>query len=195
MSSAIRFGNPLLVEDINRVDPILYPLLNKESRTSGGRTLIRLGADEIDLSPAFTLFLLSADPGVALAPALCSRVKIIDFTMTASSLEAQFQSTVLRIEQPEVDEKRLTILSDLDEQQVRLRELEQSLLDEISSMQGSLLDDDSVVRALEQTKAEAEQLEREQTRCKEVMGALKATSDIYYPLYVQRQRCISCLKA
>ena len=73
LSSAIRFGNPLLVKDTDRVDPTLYPLLNKESRSSGGRTLIRLGTDEVDVSPAFTLFLLSADPAIKFAPALCSR--------------------------------------------------------------------------------------------------------------------------
>ena len=93
-------------------------------------------------------------------------MNIINFTMTAASLEAQLQSTVLRFEQPQVDAKRLSVLADLDNQQVRLRELERTLLDEITSMEGSFLDDDSVVRALEQTKGEAEQLEREQSRCR-----------------------------
>ncbi len=43
LESALRFGTPLLVEDVESIDPVLNPVLNKEIRKTGGRILIRLG--------------------------------------------------------------------------------------------------------------------------------------------------------
>jgi dynein heavy chain 1 len=41
LESALRFGYPLLVQDVENIDPILNPVLNKEVFKTGGRTLIR----------------------------------------------------------------------------------------------------------------------------------------------------------
>lgn len=51
-------------------DPILNPVLNREVRRTGGRVLITLGDQDIDLSPAFTIFLSTRDPSVR--PSECS---------------------------------------------------------------------------------------------------------------------------
>ena len=49
LESALRFGNPLLVQDVENYDPILNPVLNKELKRTGGRVLITLGDQDIDL--------------------------------------------------------------------------------------------------------------------------------------------------
>jgi dynein heavy chain 1 len=54
LESALRFGTPLLIQDVEHLDPILNAVLNKELRKAGGRVLIRLGNQDIDFSPAFT---------------------------------------------------------------------------------------------------------------------------------------------
>lgn len=64
LESSLRFGNPLLVQDVESYDPVLNPVLNKELRKTGGRVLITLGDQDIDLSPAFTIFLSTRDPTV-----------------------------------------------------------------------------------------------------------------------------------
>ncbi len=46
-------------------DPILNPVLNREVRKTGGRVLITLGDQDIDLSPSFTIFLSTRDPSVS----------------------------------------------------------------------------------------------------------------------------------
>lgn len=43
LESAIRFGLPLLVQDVERIDPVLNSVLNKEVHKTGGRILIRVG--------------------------------------------------------------------------------------------------------------------------------------------------------
>ena len=46
-------------------DPILNPVLNREVRRTGGRVLITLGDQDIDLSPSFVIFLSTRDPTVS----------------------------------------------------------------------------------------------------------------------------------
>uniref|UniRef100_A0A8C3I3X7 Dynein cytoplasmic 1 heavy chain 1 n=1 Tax=Chrysemys picta bellii TaxID=8478 RepID=A0A8C3I3X7_CHRPI len=110
LESALRFGNPLLVQDVESYDPILNPVLNREVRRTGGRVLITLGDQDIDLSPSFVIFLSTRDPTVEFPPDLCSRVTFVNFTVTRSSLQSQCLNEVLKAERPDVDEKRSDLL-------------------------------------------------------------------------------------
>ena len=110
LESALRFGNPLLVQDVENYDPILNPVLNKELKRTGGRVLITLGDQDIDLSPSFTIFLSTRDPTVEFPPDICSRVTIVNFTVTRSSLQSQCLNQVLKAERPDIDQKRSDLL-------------------------------------------------------------------------------------
>lgn len=53
------------LKDVESYDPILNPVLNREVRRTGGRVLITLGDQDIDLSPSFVIFLSTRDPTVS----------------------------------------------------------------------------------------------------------------------------------
>ncbi|WAR62769.1 hypothetical protein PtB15_15B357 [Puccinia triticina] len=95
LESALRLGTPLLIQDVEHLHPILNAFLNKELRRADGRVLIRLGNQEIDFSPSFTMFLSTRDPSVEFSPDICSRVTFVNFTMTRSSLQSQFLNQAL----------------------------------------------------------------------------------------------------
>lgn len=182
LASAIRFGTPLLVQDVEVVDPILNPILNREVQRTGGRTLIRLGNEDIDFSPKFMIILITRNPLAQFPPDLSSRVTIVNFTITPASLESQTLSSILRVERPDVDKQRTQILTLQSEQNVKLRELEESLLNEISAVQGAILDDDTVINSLESLKGEAAELNKELEKTKYLMEDLIHVSRIYEPL-------------
>ena len=182
LASAVRFGTPLLVQDVELVDPILNPLLNKEFQKTGGRTLIRIGAEDIDYSPKFMVILTTRNPLARFAPDLCSRVTMVNFTVTPGSLESQAMSKILQAERPDVDRKRIELQRLQSEQSAKLRELEELLLSKISAVQGAILDDDSLVNTLETIKAEAGDLNKEAMSTAHVMGEIRAVSDTYEPL-------------
>ena len=56
--------NCFFQQDVESYDPILNPVLNRELRRTGGRVLITIGDQDIDLSPSFTIFLSTRDPTV-----------------------------------------------------------------------------------------------------------------------------------
>jgi len=111
LESALRFGTPLLVEDVESIDPVLNPVLNKEIRKTGGRVLIRLGDNDVDFSPSFVIFLSTRDPTAHFTPDLCSRVTFVNFTVTPKSLQSQCLHNVLKAEQPAIYKKRLDLIS------------------------------------------------------------------------------------
>lgn len=86
LETAIRFGLPLLVQDVEKIEPVLNSVLNKEVHKAGGRVLIRVGDQEIDFSQTFVMFMITRNPSATFPPDLCSRVTFINFTVTPSSL-------------------------------------------------------------------------------------------------------------
>ena len=89
LESSIRFGYPLLVQDVEKYDPILNSVLNKEIQKANGRNLIRVGDQEVDFSPSFRMFMITRDSQAQFTPDLCSRVTFCNFTVTPSSLQNQ----------------------------------------------------------------------------------------------------------
>lgn len=72
--------------------------------------IIILSLQDIDLSPAFTIFLSTRDPTVEFPPDICSRVTFVNFTVTRSSLQSQCLNQVLKAERPDIDDKRSNLL-------------------------------------------------------------------------------------
>ncbi|CAM9594499.1 unnamed protein product [Lampetra planeri] len=182
LESALRFGNPLLVQDVESYDPILNPVLNREVRRTGGRVLITLGDQDIDLSPSFVIFLSTRDPTAEFPPDLCSRVTFVNFTVTRSSLQSQCLNEVLKAERPDVDEKRSDLLKLQGEFQLRLRQLEKSLLQALNEVKGRILDDDTIITTLENLKREAAEVTRKVEETDVVMAEVDAVSQQYLTL-------------
>lgn len=57
LAGAVRFGTTLLVENVEKLDPVLNPILNKEIQRTGGRSLVRIGTEDVDYSPKFNIIL------------------------------------------------------------------------------------------------------------------------------------------
>ncbi|CAI7595849.1 unnamed protein product [Penicillium discolor] len=155
LESALRFGNPILIQDAEHLDPILNHVLNKEYQKTGGRVLIQLGKQEIDFSPSFKLFLSTRDPSASFPPDICSRTTFVNFTVTQSSLQTQSLNDVLKFERPDVDERRNNLVKMQGEFKVHLRQLEKRLLQALNESRGNILDDDNVIETLETLKKEA----------------------------------------
>ncbi len=62
--------------------------------------------------------------------------------MTRGSLQTQCLNRVLKAERPDVDQKRSDLLKLQGEFLLRLRHLEQSLLQALNEVKGRILDDD-----------------------------------------------------
>lgn len=170
LESSLRFGNPILIQDAEYLDPILNHVLNKEYQKTGGRVLIQLGKQEIDFSPAFKIYLSTRDPSATFAPDICSRTTFVNFTVTQSSLQTQSLNEVLKSERPDVDERRSNLIKLQGEFKVHLRQLEKRLLQALNESRGNILDDDNVIETLETLKKEAAEISTKMSNTEGVMA-------------------------
>lgn len=170
LESSLRFGNPILIQDAEYLDPILNQVLNKEYQKTGGRVLIQLGKQEIDFSPAFKIFLSTRDPSATFAPDICSRTTLVNFTVTQSSLQTQSLNQVLKFERPDIDERRSNLIKLQGEFKIHLRQLEKKLLHALNESRGNILDDDNVIETLETLKKEAAEISTKMNHTEGVMA-------------------------
>jgi dynein heavy chain 1 len=164
------------------LDPVLNTVLNKEIRRTGGRVLIRLGSQDIDFSPSFTMFLSTRDPSVEFSPDICSRVTFVNFTMTRSSLQSQSLDQALKVERPDTERKRTDLMKVQGEFRLRLRTLEKLLLQALNDSTGNILDDDKVINTLETLKREAAEITRKVEETDTVMKEVEQVTAEYLPL-------------
>ncbi|KAF2152302.1 hypothetical protein K461DRAFT_241389 [Myriangium duriaei CBS 260.36] len=179
LESSLRFGNPILIQDAEHLDPILNHVLNKEYQKTGGRVLIQLGRQEIDFSPSFKMFLTTRDPSATFPPDICSRTSFVNFTVTQSSLRTQALDDIVKSERPDVDEKRSNLIKSQGEFRLRLRHLEKELLRALNESQGNILDDDKVIQTLETLKKEASEITAKASETEGVMAELETVTALY----------------
>ncbi|KAL8738025.1 MAG: hypothetical protein Q9181_001132 [Wetmoreana brouardii] len=179
LESALRFGNPILIQDAEHLDPVLNHVLNKEYQKTGGRVLIQLGKQEIDFSPAFRLYLSTRDPSAVFPPDVCSRTTLVNFTVTRSSLQTQSLNDVLKSERPDVDQRRSNLVKMQGEFNAHLRKLENRLLRALNESTGNILDDDVVIETLETLKKEAADIATKMAETEGVMAEVNTITTQY----------------
>lgn len=182
LESALRFGTPLLVQDVENLDPVLNSVLNREVRRTGGRNLIRIGNQDIDLSPTFTLYLATRDPMIAIPPDLSSRVTVVNFTMTRGSLESQALDKILKAERPDTEQRRSDLLKSQRQFRLRLRHLERELLTALNESTGSILENDKLISTLEGLKKEAADISRKMSETEAVAIEIEEVTNCYKPI-------------
>lgn len=87
----------------------------------------------------------------------------------------------MECEKPEIEKQRNDILKLQGEQNVKLRGLEEQMLREISTVKGSILDDDRVVAGMERLMKEGAQVEEQIAKSAEVMKDVELAIGTFEP--------------
>mmetsp|Transcript_22404 Transcript_22404/g.16878 ORF Transcript_22404/g.16878 Transcript_22404/m.16878 type:complete len:118 (-) Transcript_22404:271-624(-) len=117
--------------------------------------------------------MITRNPNAVFTPDLCSRVTFVNFTVTPSSLMNQCLNIYLKNEREEIDKKRSDLLKLQGECKVKLRELEDALLDALSKSQGNILDNNELIQTLETLKKEAAQIAIEVEKTEDTMKEIE----------------------
>lgn len=153
LEDCISLGKPLLIQDILQdVDPVLTNILEKNFYKMGKNFKVLLGDKEVDVNENFRLYLTSKLGNPSYPPELYARCAVIDFTVTIKGLEDQLLSRVIETEKKELEQQRVELISEVTSQKRKMQKLEHDLLIKLTTVQGSLVDDESVLSTLNKTK-------------------------------------------
>jgi dynein heavy chain len=185
LENCIQFGNPVLIENIyEELDPALEPLLLKQTFKNAGMMCIRLGENTIEYSPEFKLYFTTKLRNPHYLPEVATKVTLVNFMITPEGLEDQLLGIVVAKERPELEEERQALIVQSAANKKQLKEIEDQILETLSSSEGNILEDESAIKILDSSKILSDEIGKKQKIAEETEKKIDESRAGYKPIAV-----------
>lgn len=183
LENSIQFGTPILLENVGEeLDSILEPVLLKQTFKQGGTMCIRLGDATIEYSKDFRLYITSKLPNPHYLPETSVKVTVLNFMITPAGLEDQLLGIVVAEERPELEEEKNALILQSAENKKQLKEIEDKILEVLSSSEGNILEDESAIEVLSSSKVLANEISEKQQVAEETEVKIDKARAGYKPI-------------
>jgi len=158
LETSVQMGNVAFLLITDHVDPALDPLLSKSIVNKDGMSKLKCFGKEIVYHHNFELILSSRLPNPSFSAALCTQTSIVNFCIKDQGLEEQLLSLIVKKERFDLEEQKQLLISKTAQGKNQLEDLQDSILKMLSTLEGSLLDNDAIVGVLQESKSTAESI-------------------------------------
>ncbi|KAM4698368.1 dynein axonemal heavy chain 7 [Rhinophrynus dorsalis] len=163
LENCIQFGTPVLMENVGEeLDPVIEPLLLKQTFKQGGSICIRLGDSTIEYAPDFRFYITTKLRNPHYLPETSVKVTLLNFMITPEGMQDQLLGIVVAQERPDLEEEKQALILQGAENKRQLKEIEDKILEILSSSEGNILEDETAVKILSSSKALANEISEKQ---------------------------------
>ena len=163
IENAVNFGAPVLMENVGEeLDPSLEPLLLKQIFKQGGVFCIRLGDSTVEYSELFRFYMTTKLPNPHYLPEVAVKVTLLNFMITPEGLCDQLLGITVKEERPDLELQKEKLILEGAENKKQLKEIEDKILHILSSSEGNILEDESAIEALKQSKVLGDEIKVKQ---------------------------------
>ncbi|KAK9508782.1 hypothetical protein O3M35_006257 [Rhynocoris fuscipes] len=178
---ALENGLPVLLENIGEtIDANLEPVLLKNFYKQGGMLYLKVGDNLLQYNDNFRFYITTRLRNPHYLPEIAVKVTLINFMITPQGLEDQLLGIVVAEEKPELEEKKNLLIVESAANKKRLKELEDEILKVLSSAEGNILENETAIQTLSQSKILSESIQAKQ----EVAAATEIEIDYARNLYI-----------
>lgn len=194
LENAIQFGTPVLLENVGEeLDPVLEPLLLKQTFKQSGSLCIKLGDNTIEYSKDFRLYITTKLRNPHYLPEVSTKVSLINFMITPEGLEDQLLGIVVAKEKPDLEKEKNELVIQSAENKRLLKEIEDKILELLSSSQGNILEDEAVVNALSKSKVTANEIAEKQASAEITEAEIDSARLGYRPVSIRGSVLFFCI--
>ena len=145
----IKSGRSLIIKDYYEFQPFMLPLLRGDISYENSRCHVMIGTKRIEYNSNFKLFLVSKQTCCHVPKGI---IRVVNFTTTPGGLTNRLLSILLSCVQPSLTDDLQQLTEDEEKGATQLSQMETKLLELLCVSDGDLLDDDTLVKALINTK-------------------------------------------
>uniref|UniRef100_A0A8C8BSX8 Dynein axonemal heavy chain 7 n=1 Tax=Otus sunia TaxID=257818 RepID=A0A8C8BSX8_9STRI len=185
LENCIQFGSPVLLENIGEeLDPILEPLLLKQTFKQAGSMCICLGDSTIEYAPEFRFYITTKLRNPHYLPETSVKVTLLNFMITSEGMQDQLLGIVVARERPDLEEEKQALILQGAENKRQLKEIEDKILEILSASEGNILEDETAIKILSSSKVLANEISEKQAVAEETEKKIDATRMGYRPIAI-----------
>ncbi|XP_056119629.1 dynein axonemal heavy chain 3 [Rhinichthys klamathensis goyatoka] len=163
LENAIQFGTPVLLENVGEeLDAVLEPVLLKQTFKQQGVEYMKLGENTVEYSIDFRFYITTGLRNPHYLPEVAVKVCLLNFMITPLGLEDQLLGIVAAKEKPELEEKKNQLILESAASNKQLKEIENKILEVLSSSEGNILEDEAAIKVLSSSKVLSEEISEKQ---------------------------------
>ena len=180
---AIEHGTPILIENLpDDIDAVMDPVVSRSVIRKGRTVLMKIGDNEVEYDDNFRLYLQTKLANPHYKPEINAQATLVNFCVTEKGLEDQLLALVVEKERPDLQEQSATLVRQLGEYTITLKELEDNLLFRLANSQGDILEDIELIENLEETKRTASDIAEKVELAQETAATIAQAREAYRPV-------------
>ncbi|XP_023310238.1 dynein heavy chain 3, axonemal [Anoplophora glabripennis] len=183
LENAITFGTPVLLENVNEdIDAVLDPILVKNIYKQSGVWYLKLGDNVLEYSFDFRFFITTRLRNPHYLPEIAVKVTLLNFMITLQGLQDQLLGIVVAREKPILEEKKNAMIVESANNKKMLKEIEDKILEVLSSSEGNILEDETAIKILSSSKILSEEIQEKQKQAAVTEKEIDFARNQYVPV-------------